>query len=287
MAQTIPGRPLTAITAGEDVVPASELVAAIKQIRELQRLLGKKTMENEILKEAVEVGRAKNGLRMRPCCRGRRLRAVSQALGVSRAQLSVHVHRKPGWRDGRQHRQRDDSALLARIMGALAELSSWLSASLGAVTTSVRGRTTARRQRQAGISRHARSWPAAGKKPAVPLAQQAHKGRVAVNESNRRWCSDGFEFRCDNGENSGSRSPWTAVTGKPWTGPPAPGVTTVTRYKMSCCARSSVASGMRCRPHPVEWLGDGGVKQVAEARDATQVRTDDAGMDRNGRNGME
>ena len=50
---------LTAITAGEDVVPASELAAAIKQIRELQRLLGKKTMENEILKEAVEVGRAK------------------------------------------------------------------------------------------------------------------------------------------------------------------------------------------------------------------------------------
>lgn len=50
---------LTAITAGEDVVPASELAAAIKQIRELQRLLGKKTMENEILKEAVEYGRAK------------------------------------------------------------------------------------------------------------------------------------------------------------------------------------------------------------------------------------
>ena len=61
---------LTAITAGEDVVPASELAAAIKQIRELQRLLGKKTMENEILKDAVEYGRAKNGLRMRPCCRG-------------------------------------------------------------------------------------------------------------------------------------------------------------------------------------------------------------------------
>lgn len=27
-----------------------------------------------------------------------------------------------------------------------------------------------------------------------------HKGRVAVAESNRRWYSDGFEFRCDNGE---------------------------------------------------------------------------------------
>ncbi len=43
------------------VVPASELAAAMKQIKELQRLLGKKTMENELLKEAVEYGRAKSG----------------------------------------------------------------------------------------------------------------------------------------------------------------------------------------------------------------------------------
>jgi transposase len=61
---------LTAVTADEDVVPASELAAANKQIRELQQLLGKKTMEAEILKEAVEFGRAKNGLRTRPCCPG-------------------------------------------------------------------------------------------------------------------------------------------------------------------------------------------------------------------------
>ena len=38
---------LTAVAAGEQVVPASELAAAMKQIKELQRLLGKKTMENE------------------------------------------------------------------------------------------------------------------------------------------------------------------------------------------------------------------------------------------------
>ena len=29
---------------------------------------------------------------------------------------------------------------------------------------------------------------------------QSHTGKVAVKESNQRWCSDGFEFRCDNGE---------------------------------------------------------------------------------------
>jgi transposase len=51
---------LTAVKAGETVVSVSQLAAAMKEIKELQRLLGKKTMENEILKEAVEWGRAKN-----------------------------------------------------------------------------------------------------------------------------------------------------------------------------------------------------------------------------------
>ena len=44
----------TAAGAGEKVVPVSELRAAHLQIRELQRLLGKKTHENELLREAVE-----------------------------------------------------------------------------------------------------------------------------------------------------------------------------------------------------------------------------------------
>jgi transposase len=46
---------LTAAGAGEEVVPASEYRAQQQQIRELQRLLGKKTLETEILKEALEV----------------------------------------------------------------------------------------------------------------------------------------------------------------------------------------------------------------------------------------
>ncbi len=38
------------------------------------------------------------------------------------------------------------------------------------------------------------------RKTAVPPSKRAHTGKVAVKESNQRWCSDGFEFRCDNGE---------------------------------------------------------------------------------------
>ena len=60
----------SAVSAGEAVVSASELADALKQIRELQRMLGKKTMEAEILKEAVEIARRENGLRTHPCCRG-------------------------------------------------------------------------------------------------------------------------------------------------------------------------------------------------------------------------
>jgi transposase len=44
---------LTAATAGEEVVPASDYRAREAQVAELQRMLGKKTMENEILREAV------------------------------------------------------------------------------------------------------------------------------------------------------------------------------------------------------------------------------------------
>ena len=45
---------LTAVSLGEAVVPASELAAARAEIAELQRVLGKKSLENEILKEAVQ-----------------------------------------------------------------------------------------------------------------------------------------------------------------------------------------------------------------------------------------
>ncbi len=46
---------LTATAAEEDVVPASEYRALQNQVKELQRLLGKKTMGGEILKEALEI----------------------------------------------------------------------------------------------------------------------------------------------------------------------------------------------------------------------------------------
>lgn len=50
---------LVAAHSEESVVPFSEVKQLRTQIRELQRLLGKKTMEVEILKDAVEIAREK------------------------------------------------------------------------------------------------------------------------------------------------------------------------------------------------------------------------------------
>ena len=49
-----------AIETNDSVFSAAEARAMKKRIRDLERLLGKKTMEVEILKEAVEIAREKN-----------------------------------------------------------------------------------------------------------------------------------------------------------------------------------------------------------------------------------
>jgi transposase len=64
-------RALTAAAAGEEVVPASDYRALEAQVRELQRLLGKKAMENELLREAVSrAAGPKNCCCARPRCPG-------------------------------------------------------------------------------------------------------------------------------------------------------------------------------------------------------------------------
>jgi transposase len=70
VAQAASGGALSAVAAGEAVVPASQFAEALKEIQALQRLLGKKTLENEILREAVEYGRAKNWIARSPLLPG-------------------------------------------------------------------------------------------------------------------------------------------------------------------------------------------------------------------------
>jgi len=64
--QVFTWRALSAIGAGEEVVAASEYRALQHQVRELQRLLGKKTLETEILREALDLVQPKKRLLRSP-----------------------------------------------------------------------------------------------------------------------------------------------------------------------------------------------------------------------------
>ncbi|MGR6300924.1 IS3-like element IS2 family transposase [Escherichia coli] len=193
---------LTAVAAGEQVVPASELAAAMKQIKELQRLLGKKTMENELLKEAVEYGRGKKVDSARALiARGWGVRLVSRCLRVSRAQLHVILRRTDDWMDGRRSRHTDDTDVLLRIHHVIGELPTYGYRRVWALLrrqAELDGMPAINAKRVYRIMRQ--NALLLERKPAVPPSKRAHTGRVAVKESNQRWCSDGFEFCCDNGE---------------------------------------------------------------------------------------
>jgi transposase len=57
---------LMTINKKEDLVPASEVKQLKNKIKQLQQLLGKKTMMVEILQEAIEIGREKKLISRQP-----------------------------------------------------------------------------------------------------------------------------------------------------------------------------------------------------------------------------
>ena len=61
---------LMAVGANETVAPASELQEAMRRIKQLEGALGRKTLENEILKEAVDFAKAKKWIARSPVLPG-------------------------------------------------------------------------------------------------------------------------------------------------------------------------------------------------------------------------
>ena len=61
---------MVAVDAIESVVPASELQEAMRRIKQLEGALGRKTLENEILKEAVDFAKAKKWIVRSPVLPG-------------------------------------------------------------------------------------------------------------------------------------------------------------------------------------------------------------------------
>ena len=133
--------------------------------------------------------------------RGWGVSLVSRCLRVSRAQLHVILRRTDDWMDGRRSRHTDDTDVLLRIYHVIGELPTYGYRRVWALLrrqTELDGMPAINAKRVYRIMRQ--NALLLERKTAVPPSKRAHTGRVAVKESNQRWCSDGFEFRCDNGE---------------------------------------------------------------------------------------
>lgn len=132
---------------------------------------------------------------------GWRISLVSRCLRVSRAQLHAMARRSKNWQDRRCKHKPDDTDALARIHTVISDLPTYGYRRVWALLRRqsetddmaiINARRVYRIMRQNALLLE--------RKPAVPPSKRAHTGKVAVGESNQRWCSDGFEFNCNNGE---------------------------------------------------------------------------------------
>ncbi len=196
---------------------------------------------------------------------GRRLKPVSNALGLSRAQLSLYRHRPADWQDGRRQRRQDDSELLVRIRAEVADLPSY---GYRRVWALLRRRAE---QEKSPVVNAKRVWRVMRENGLLLLkagrtttGARQHRGRVAVDSSDQRWSSDGFEFRCDNGEklrvtfaiDCGDREAldWAASTG-------GYDSETVQDVMLRSVERRF---GVGLPAAPIEWLTDNGSAYRAE-----------------------
>lgn len=130
------------------------------------------------------------------------MKAVCEALGLARSHIHSLKHRPPTWRDRRTGRTPAvDGQLLHEIRQHVAELPSYGYRRACALVN----RTAAKHSKpRVNHKRVYRVMAANGlllpRAPRRRHSSRPHNGTVAVQASDLRWCSDGFEIRCDSGE---------------------------------------------------------------------------------------
>jgi putative transposase len=127
------------------------------------------------------------------------VKAISDALGVARSNLAVQAAAKRGWQR-RGRRPQPEAELLTEIKALIAGQPTYGYRRIHALL---------RRQRReqggaaVNVKRVYRVMRANGlllERHTGSGEERRHDGRIAVDRSDRRWCSDGFEIGCDNGE---------------------------------------------------------------------------------------
>jgi putative transposase len=132
------------------------------------------------------------------------MKTVCLALGVARSHVYQQFTRKADWHDGRKAKTRTPEADILLIDAVRAEITSLSTygyrraRALVNRTRSLIGLHPVNHKRVYRVMKqHALLLPKAPKRRA---SHRPHEGKVAVLESNTRWCSIGIEIACDNGQ---------------------------------------------------------------------------------------
>ena len=124
------------------------------------------------------------------------MKTVAQTLGVSRSRLS-----KPSGPQRRRGRPPVESAdLLAAIKAILAERPSWGYRRVWALLRRRAAETGGTAPNHKRIYRVMKVHGLLLEPHSGQGADRRHDGRIAVDRRNARWCSDGFEIGCDDGQ---------------------------------------------------------------------------------------
>ena len=130
------------------------------------------------------------------------MKAVCELLGLARSNVHALCSRPASWTDGRTQRTpRNDEQLLSEIRAQITDLPSYGYRRACALVNRDRASVGAPRVNLKRVYRvmadHALLLP---KAPRRPQSSRAHTGTVSVQASDTRWCSDGFEIKCDSGQ---------------------------------------------------------------------------------------
>ena len=119
---------------------------------------------------------------------------VAEVIGVSRSNLIERMRERP-----KKRRPLPDGKLVAEIKAVIAELPTYGYRRVHAIlkrqalATGLKPPNHKRVYRVMKVHGLLLDRHAGG-------VERRHDGRIAVDARNRRWCSDGFEIGCDNGE---------------------------------------------------------------------------------------
>ena len=126
---------------------------------------------------------------------------MCEALGLARSNVHALKSRPSAWIDGRTGRTpRADSELLAEIREQIAGLPSYGYRRACALVNQQRPAGTPRVNPKRAYRVMAGNGLLLPKAPTRPHSSRLHNGTVAVATSDTRWCSDGFEIKCDSGQ---------------------------------------------------------------------------------------